>query len=335
MKKRTSLFSFAFLIFYGLAIVVRQLPELVRGRFPFDGRSHNAAGWVQLTGDVLIYYFLALAVYLLLCRHHPRKQYLYLFTGLLLVCTASFFCALLWTRLFQDVRMSRYFQLVIIPVSAQVFFSAVFYLIRYAQYKELQQLQLQLQNRQTELSLLRSQINPHFLFNHLNNIYSLVYEQNKLALPAISGLSELLRYMLYQGDQMVLLTTEISYLEKYIALQQLRFERPSMIEMTQTSSDQTFLIPPFLLIPFVENAFKHGQVSLNENWLKIQVSNDSDLLNFSCINVGGVNKKDITGGIGLNNVKQRLNLLYPDRHQLEITDINSQFVVKLQIHHGD
>jgi two-component system LytT family sensor kinase len=105
--------------------------------------------------------------------------------------------------------------------------------------KELQQVQLQLQNRQTELSFLRSQVNPHFLFNHLNNIYALVYEQNVQALPAISRLSELLRYMLYDSNETVAITTELSYLEKYIALQQLRFEHPSLVEITQNCSNET------------------------------------------------------------------------------------------------
>ncbi|MCF0074966.1 sensor histidine kinase [Dyadobacter sp. CY261] len=334
MKKRVPLFSFTFLTFYVLAIVARQLPGLVRGRFSFSEGSHSLAEWVQFSGDILIYYLLALGTYLLLCWFHPRKKYLSLFVALLLVCTAAFFCALFWTRLFQDVRMSRYFQFVIIPVSAQVVFATIFYLVRYTQYKDLQQVELQLQNRQTELSLLRSQINPHFLFNHLNNIYSLVYEQNTLALPAISGLSELLRYMLYYGNERVLLTTEISYLEKYIALQQLRFEYPSMVEVTQNCGDETAQIPPFLLIPFVENAFKHGQVSIKENWLKIEITSDLHHLNFSCTNIIGTNRKDITGGIGLTNVKQRLNLLYPGLHRLEISDVDNLFVVKLQIRYG-
>jgi len=333
MKKRLYLFSFAYLLFYALEIVARQLPGLVHGRFSFAEGSHSLSERVQFAGDVLIYYLLALGVYLLLCWGHPRKQYLPLLLGVLLICTVSFFCSLFWVRLFEDayVRMSRYFQLVVVPVSAQAAFAAIFYLIRHTQYKELQQVELQLQNRQTELSFLRSQINPHFLFNHLNNIYSLVYEQSALALPAISGLSELLRYMLYHSNEMVLLTTEISYLKKYVALQQLRFEYPSMIEITQNCSDETAQIPPFILIPFVENAFKHGQVSIKENWLKMEISNAPHRLDFSCINIIGANRKDLTGGMGLNNVKKRLDLLYPGFHWLEISDVGNLFVVKLQI----
>jgi hypothetical protein len=333
MKKRVPLFSITFLIFYALAIATRQLPEILNGRFPFSYTGHNLSEWVQVAGDAVIYYLLALGVYLLLCYCHSRKQYLRLLSGLLFVYVLTFFCALLWTRLFEGghVRMGRYFQLVVVPISAQVVFATVFYLVRYTQHKELQQVELQLQNRQTELSLLHSQINPHFLFNHLNNIYSLVSEQSALALPAISGLSEILRYMLYQSDKMVLLTTEISYLERYIALQQLRFEHPTRIEITQNCTNEEAQIPPFLLIPFIENAFKHGQVSTEEQWLKVEVSSDLYQLNFSCTNTISNNRKDVTGGIGLNNVKSRLNLLYPGLHQLEISAAENVFVVKLQI----
>jgi two-component system LytT family sensor kinase len=336
MKKRVPLFSFTFLVFYALVIIARQLPGLIHGRFSFGEGSHSLAEWLQFTGDILIYYLLALGVYLLLCRFHPRRQYLQLIFAVPLICIAAYFCCLFWTRAFEDapVRMSHYFQMVIIPISAQVFFAAIFYLIRYAQYKELQQVKLQLQNRQTELSFLRSQINPHFLFNHLNNIYALVYEQNAQALPAISGLSELLRYMLYNSNETVLLGTEISYIEKYIALQQLQFEPPSMIEVTRKCADEVAYIPPLLLISFIENAFKHGQVRAKEPWLKIDINSDAKQLNFSCANVIGTTKKDATGGIGLNNVKQRLNLLYPNTHRLEITNDDNLFVVKMQLQYG-
>jgi two-component system LytT family sensor kinase len=140
----------------------------------------------------------------------------------------------------------------------------------------LQQVQLQLQNRQTELSFLRSQVNPHFLFNNLNNIYALVYEQSSQALPAIAGLSELLRYMLYNTSETVLLSTELNYIEKYIELQQLRFERPSLISANQNCSDENSKIPPLLLIPFIENAFKHGQTSLKRTWLKWEISSNAN-----------------------------------------------------------
>ena len=294
------------------------------------------ADWLEFAGDFLIYYLLALGVYISFCSLHPRRTYLRLLIVLLLICIAAYLGCLFWTRAFEEapVRMSRYFELVILPISAHVFFATLFYLVRYAHYKELQQAELRLQARQTELSFLRSQINPYFIFNHLNSIYTLVYEQNIQALSAISGLSELLRYMLYNSSETVLLTTEVSYIEKYIALQQLRFEQQSMIVLTQSCSGEAAHIPPLLLISFVENAFKYGKVSVNENWLKIAITSDPYRLNFSCTNIIGNLSKDITGSIGLNNVKQRLNLLYPGRHWLEISELDNFFIVKLQLQYG-
>ncbi|MES2112405.1 MAG: histidine kinase [Bacteroidota bacterium] len=336
MKKRITLFSFTFSIFYLVAILARHLPGLWHGRFSPGEGSHSIAAWIQFLGDILIYYLLALSVYLSLCWFHPKKQYLLLFSGFVPICLIAFFCGFFWTGIFEaeSVRLSRYFQLFIIPAGTQVFFAAVFYFVRYAQYKELQQVQLRLQNRQTELSFLRSQINPHFLFNHLNNIYALVYEQNAQALPAISGLSELLRYMLYDSNETVAITTELSYIEKYIALQQLSFEHPSFIKITQNCSNETARIPPLLLIPFLENAFKHGQVSNQENWLKMEINSDAKELNFFCANHIRSGRKDITGGIGLSNVKQRLHLLYPGLHQLKITETEKVFTVELQVRYG-
>lgn len=336
MKKRLALFSFTFLVFFMLAILARQLPGLLHGKFSMAAESHTLAQWVRFLGDVLTCYLLALSVYLLLCFYHPRRQYVFLGLMILTACIAAFFCGLFWTQLFEGVpiRMSHYFQRSVVSLGAQVFFSALFYLVRYAQYKELQQVELQLQNRQTELSFLRSQINPHFLFNNLNNIYALVYEQSPQALPAISGLSELLRYMLYDSSETLPLTTELNYLEKYIALQQLRFEQPSMILVTQSCSDDPVDIPPLILIAFIENAFKHGQPDTGQTWLKLDIKSDAHQLVFSCANVIGTSKKDSTGGIGLDNVRQRLNLLYPGRHTLDITDHNNWFAVKLQLQYG-
>jgi len=335
MKKRVSLFSFVFLLFSVVVVLARELPGLAHGKFSLAQDSHSLVEWLQFGGDMLIYYLLALGIYLLLCIYHPQKKYVLLFALLLIFCVAAFFFGLFWTRLFavEPTRLSRYFRLVMIPISTQVFFSAVFYLVRYAQFKELQQVQLQLQNRQTELSFLRSQVNPHFLFNNLNNIYALVSEQSTQALPAIAGLSELLRYMLYNTSETVPLKTELNYIEKYIALQQLRFEQPTFIATEKNCVDENASIPPLLLIPFIENAFKHGQASSGETWLKWSITSNTNTLTFSCANLMGGKKKDATGGIGLLNVEQRLNLLYPGRHVLDIANDNVWFTVKLQLHY--
>lgn len=199
----------------------------------------------------------------------------------------------------------------------------------------MQQVELQLQNRQAELSFLRSQINPHFLFNSLNNIYALMYEQNPLALSAMAELCELLRYMQYDSSEMVPIKTELNYIEKYIALQQIRFEHPSVIETKQNCTEDNAKIPPLLLIPFIENAFKHGQVDFNKSWLKLDIVSDAKTMRFQCSNLVGEKRKDQIGGIGLDNVKQRLNLLYPECHQLEIIERDNWFNVKLKLQYGN
>jgi two-component system LytT family sensor kinase len=334
MKKRVYLFSFTFLLFNALLVLARQMPGLAHGKFSALQDSHTPTQWLQFGGDTLLYYLLALYVYLLFCVYHPQKKFVFLAPLLLAGVATLFFAGLLWTRLFNDIRVSRYFSFVIIPLSAQVFFSAVFYLVRYIQYKELQQVALQLQNRQTELSFLRSQVNPHFLFNNLNNIYALVAEQSTQALPAIAGLSELLRYMLYDASETVLLSTELSYIDKYIALQQLRFERPSLISAKQNYTDETATIPALLLIPFIENAFKHGQASPSDTWLKWVLNANEKELNFRCANTIGIKNKDTSGGIGLGNVRQRLHLLYPGRHSLAITEEEDWFIVHLHLRYG-
>ena len=334
MNKRVYLFSFTFLLFNALLVLARELPGLAHGKFSALQDSHTAMQWLQFGGDTLLYYLLALSVYLLLCIYHPQKKFVLLAALLFVGVAVFFFAGLGWTRLFSDIRVSRYFALVIIPLTAQVFFSAAFYLVRYSQYKELQQVELQLQNRQTELSFLRSQVNPHFLFNNINNIYALVAEQSTQALPAIAGLSELLRYMLYDTSETVLLSTELSYIEKYIALQQLRFERPSLISAKENYSDNSATIPALLLIPFIENAFKHGQASHSDTWLKWELNADEKELNFSCANAIGIKNKDAAGGIGLGNVRQRLNLLYPARHSLITTEKENWFIVHLHLRYG-
>tara|TARA_R110002020_G_scaffold302256_4_gene517648 strand:+ start:747 stop:1760 length:1014 start_codon:yes stop_codon:yes gene_type:complete len=336
MKKRVLLFSVVFLVFNAMAILARDLPGLVHGNFSIAQEGHSPMQWIQFIGDSFIYYLLALGVYLVACRYHPQKKYTVLIIFLLLIPILAFFSGLFWTGLFADnpIRISRYFRLVAIPIGMQVFFAMVFFLVRYAQHKEVQQVELQLQNRKAELSFLRSQINPHFLFNNLNNIYALVYEQNPQALSALSELSELLRYMLYESSEMVTLKTELSYIEKYISLQQIRFEQPSLIKLTQQFSDKNANIPTLLLIPFIENAFKHGLISFTECWLDLEIKTDSHGLSFRSSNLIGEKRKDKMGGIGLENVKQRLELLYPQRHLLEITEQDNRFTVSLQLTYG-
>ena len=185
------------------------------------------------------------------------------------------------------------------------------------------------QNKEAELQFLRSQVNPHFLFNTLNNIYSLVYEQSPKAPPAMLQLSELMRYMLYEKKEMVPLSKEWDYICNFITLQQLRFDYECPVELKIEGDPSLYRIPPYLLIPFIENAFKHGD--FRSDPLKIHLKISEGSLLFITSNRVSIHNKDESGGIGLDNVKRRLELLYPGKYEMETKTENGLFTARLLI----
>ncbi|MCC8408266.1 histidine kinase [Mucilaginibacter sp. UR6-1] len=187
----------------------------------------------------------------------------------------------------------------------------------------------------TELSLLRSQINPHFLFNILNNLTSLARKRSEQMEPAIINLSQLMRYMLYESDDnKVLLVKEVEYLKSYIDLQMLRFgdEVSIATELNDNYGDR--MIDPMLLIALVENAFKHGTDD-NENasiLIRLRVDPDNNVLYFTVINsfIQSATKPE-SSGIGLKNLRRRLTILYPEKHDLRIVNNGLLFTAQLSI----
>jgi LytS/YehU family sensor histidine kinase len=173
----------------------------------------------------------------------------------------------------------------------------------------------------SELAFLKSQINPHFLFNSLNNIYSLAYQRSEKTPEAVLKLSEIMRYMLYESNEnKVSLDDEIRYLKNYIELQKLRFKDKAYIKFEIDGETGQKKITPLVLISFVENAFKHGLPTDKENPITIILNVTSDKLFFQVINKKSNQNKDETGGIGLQNVKRRLDLLYKGGYRLHIED---------------
>lgn len=191
---------------------------------------------------------------------------------------------------------------------------------------------LQNEKLTAELAFLKSQINPHFLFNSLNNIYSLAYQKSDQTPEAILKLSEIMRYMLYESnDNKVSLDKEIRYLENYIELQKLRFKNSASVAMSVEGDSLNKLIMPLILISFVENAFKHGIATDPQNPIKILLKINSGKLYFSICNLKNNHNKDETTGIGLANVKRRLDLFYKNQYQLEIENGSSLFSCNLYL----
>ena len=185
----------------------------------------------------------------------------------------------------------------------------------------------------TELIYLRKQTNPHFLFNSLNSIYSLAYKKSDLVPDAIVTLSELMRYMLYETDnKTVALEKEINYIQNYIELQKLRLNNIENIIINVHGEPKNKFIEPLLLISFVENAFKYGTDYKGAAFVKIRIVIEENSLDFWVENKVENYKKDPeNSGIGLTNIKSRLDLLYPEAHDLKITETKKFYNVHLHL----
>ncbi|WP_430898626.1 MULTISPECIES: sensor histidine kinase [unclassified Paraflavitalea] len=215
------------------------------------------------------------------------------------------------------------------------FASTAYQLIKDRMAAEEKQKEKENENLKTELSLLRSQVSPHFMFNVLNNMVALARKQSDQLEPSLIKLSSLMRYMLYEteGDK-VSLEKEIEYLQSYIDLQQQRYGKKLKLEVNLNNMDRSYDIDPMLLIPFVENAFKHGTGFIEDPIIKIDLSAGNGYLYFEVMNkyqdqIEEI--KDATSGIGLANVKRRLELLYGKNHQLTIDKKDGWFKTSLQL----
>lgn len=186
----------------------------------------------------------------------------------------------------------------------------------------------------TELSFLRSQINPHFIFNVLNNLAALEQMQSPELRPTIFKLSTLMQYMLYETDEeKVDLAREAEYLQSYIDLQRQRFGQKVNIDVCLDTGNKYQEIEPMLLIPFVENAFKHGIGLIERPAIIVRMQVNGSILSFTVSNKFSETReeKDKSSGIGLGNVKRRLELLYGPRHTLSISSKENWFTVSLTI----
>ncbi len=205
----------------------------------------------------------------------------------------------------------------------------------YLKTKEEETIKNRNENLQTELKLLKSQINPHFLFNSLNNIYALSAIDSEKTQQSISYLSDMLRYVLYECEQEVVpLKKEIDYIKNYLKLYSLKSSKNYPITTEFNILNNTVSIAPMLFIPFIENALKHSDIEkIKDSFISIKIDADADEISFKIENSipkKAINKDEV-GGIGVENVKKRLAILYPKRHQLTISENKTTFKVELNI----
>lgn len=212
--------------------------------------------------------------------------------------------------------------------------AAAIKLMKHWYVKEQRNLQLQKENVESQLQLLKAQVHPHFLFNTLNNIYAHTQDKAPVAAKLITGLSDLLRFILYEGNHvMVPLSKELQMIRDYIDLEKVRYGNRLELHLDLPGNTEDLYIAPLLLLPLVENAFKHGASSmLDQPWINMLVSLQGDRIHVKLVNAKAiVAQPPRSSGIGLQNVTMRLALLYPGKHELNITDEEEIFILNMKI----
>ena len=218
--------------------------------------------------------------------------------------------------------------------------STSLYLLNKEEQNKIKIEELKKQRIETELKLLRSQINPHFLFNALNNIYAISYTHDPSTPDKILMLSNMLRYVLYDcTSDYVKLTNEVDYISDYIEFQQMKTELKQNIKFCVDIRDEDYKISPMLLIPLVENSFKYSKIDKDEKgFVNINLEQKGNELKFKVTNsipsVPAAKNIMGEGGIGLDNVRKRLDLIYPSHYSLRVDNTENEFRINLSILHG-
>lgn len=297
----------------------------------------KAIFFISRSSDILLVTFFYLNAFLLLPRFlFKRKYFIYTFS---IVFYFAVYVTTMW-GLWRNFTQMRFSFQAHLGVSIFLF---LFILACSMAYKTIRDKFIQdklakekeTEHLKTELSLLRSQASPHFMFNVLNNMVALARKQSAELEPSLIKFSSLMRYMLYETDEeKVSLENEEEYLQSYIDLQQQRLSKKVIVTVNMCKGDKAYQIDPMLLIPFVENAFKHGTGFIENPQIDISLKANDNILYFRVSNrydPASQQLKDKASGIGLANVKRRLDLLHPGKYKLDITKEKSLFTVSLQI----
>jgi sensor histidine kinase YesM len=277
-------------------------------------------------------------LYLLVPKYLLRRKFFHFFTGLFIVLGVCFLYTIVAQLSLEDLKTFRgmtwsmgrnvlpFFHVGGIALSIKLFM--------YWYEQKQQTLQAERKKTEVELQLLKAQLHPHFLFNTLNNLYSHTLEASPKSPEIVMKLSELLRFMIYESNTpKIPLTREIQLLQSYITLEELRYGDRLDMSVSITGNVEKYQIAPFLLLPFLENAFKHGtSKQLDQCWISLNISMKDAVMYFKLVNsIESDEEVNKPGGMGLQNVLKRLGLLYKSRHRIEAKKHEDVFVVNLEI----
>lgn len=290
----------------------------------------------------LNYFFVIIIInYFLLPQYFYRKRYVVFgVLSLLLLCTSILIEEFVMERIFYgDTRGSAFqgFFPTLLDIGPTILFFVGFKLAWDNQKKQADLEQIKKEKIESELQFLKTQLNPHFLFNNLNNLYAYALEQSPKTPEIILQLSAMMRYVIYESrENFVPLQKELKYLKDFILLQKLQMESRGEVDFEVKGAVQGKRIAPLIMIAFVENSFKHSMSSQAEDiWINIKTEIKDQQLFFNCQNSfepsDNTSNEYLSKGIGLENVKKRLNLLYPNQHQLHISQEYGIYKVALRI----
>ena len=289
--------------------------------------------------------FVFVVVYLLIPGFFARRKYAAFFSLLLFLFLISYFGFFAYINWFYNRKIDSpealfgaYFH----DFMLMLFSGPQFPCFYYIAVKSFKNYYLRMQEREVlakensnaELQLLKAQVHPHFLFNTLNNIYSFTLDRSAYAENLVEHLSNTMKYMITECDEsLVPLAKELKMIDYYISLEKVRYGNRLQVDYEISGESENKSIAPLLLIPFVENSFKHGTSKMLEHpWIKLRIDIDDGHVNFSLSNSMPVERDKIfKGGIGLKNVKKRLAILYPNQFSLTIGQENKSFTVTMRL----
>ena len=290
-----------------------------------------------LPGHLIMVYSL---LYFLVPTFLLNRKYLQFFLGFIfLIMVCGIYTVVAQLSLTSDPRLQGASFTVgrnILPFIHIAAIAASIKLLKYWYLQRKQTLEAEQQRTVAELKLLRAQLHPHFLFNTLNNLYSHTLEFSPKSPEIVLKLSELLRFMIYESNtHRISLAREVELLQDYIALEKMRYGDRLELSVSISGSMENYQIAPLLLLPFLENAFKHGtSKQIDQCWISFHLSLDGPLLKFVLINSIDPEPKKRTrgkGGVGLSNVMRRLEILYNGKYKLDKEKLEEVYVINLEL----
>ena len=308
----------AFLILLPQVVLVYPLLYFILPNYVFTGKYLRAAIWF------IVFLFLTVFINALLLTAIPWPKVIYLSQ---------------YVKLFDGVPFLQKFQLAYLSAMQGSLtcaaLAASFKMFKFYYVKNISNQQLMKENIAAQLQLLKAQVHPHFLFNTLNNIFSQTQTESPKGSKMIMGLSDMLRYILYEGQKpLVPLKQEVLMINEYINLEKIRYGNKLDVHVSMPDKPDNMYIAPLLLLPFVENCFKHGASNMLENpWINLTIELQGTTLVMKIMNGKTLTKQTVheQSGIGINNVRQRLDFLYKGKYDLQIREDEDVFVVDLRL----